>query len=152
MVPQAGPFPAGGVFGVHAAAAVRRPARTAADPQAFFLADDPYGWPSREYEEAVELRPGLATDRRPGARMPAHLGRASRPTASPEPSCVDNPYWPPELAQHAGPLPHERYVILAPLALSRTQDDKGRVRWTLFGSSEQGPERAFWKASITRPA
>jgi hypothetical protein len=37
-----------------------------------------------------------------------------------------------------------------PLALSRTQDDKGRIRWTLFGSSEQGPERAFWKGCFEK--
>ncbi len=62
-----------------------------------------------------------------------------------------NPYWPPELVQRAGTLSHERYVIIAPLALSRTQDDKGRVRWTLFGGSEQGPERAFWQGFFTAP-
>jgi hypothetical protein len=38
-----------------------------------------------------------------------------------------------------------------PLALSRTQDDKGRVRWTLFGNSEQGPGKAFWKSFFTAP-
>ena len=64
---------------------------------------------------------------------------------------ADNPYWPPELADRAGTLAHERYVVLAPLALSQTQDDKGRVRWTLFGGSEQGPARAFWKGFWTAP-
>src|SRR5712692_7870905 len=38
-----------------------------------------------------------------------------------------------------------------PLALSRTQDDKGRLRWTLFGGSEQGPARAFWRSFFTAP-
>ena len=46
---------------------------------------------------------------------------------------------------------HERYVLLLPLALSKTQDDKGRVRWTLFGGSEQGPGKAFWKGFYTAP-
>ena len=64
---------------------------------------------------------------------------------------MDNPYWPPELAAHAGKLPHEHYVVLLPLALSRTQDDKGRVRWTFFGSSEQGPSWAFWKGFHSGP-
>ena len=45
-----------------------------------------------------------------------------------------------------GTLSHDHGVILMPLALSRTQDDKGRVRWTLFGVSEQGPAKAFWKS------
>ena len=48
-------------------------------------------------------------------------------------------------------MPHERFVVLAALALSRTQDDKGRVRWTLFGGSEQGPERAFWRSFFVAP-
>ena len=38
-----------------------------------------------------------------------------------------------------------------PLALSRTQDDKGRVRWTLFGASEDGPGRAFWRGFFVAP-
>lgn len=63
----------------------------------------------------------------------------------------DNPYWPPELAEQAGKLEHERFVSFLPLALSRTQDDKGRVRWTLFGSSEQGPEKTFWKSFFNGP-
>jgi hypothetical protein len=37
------------------------------------------------------------------------------------------------------------------LALSRTQDDKGRVRWTFFGSSELGPEQAFWTGCYSAP-
>jgi hypothetical protein len=114
----------------------------------FFSPNDPYGWPVSEIEELYELKPGLeqiavqVLDElfRLGQGLPAHhlaghLGQNLR----------DNPYWPPELAARVGQLPHERYVILLPLALSRTQDDKGRLRWTLFGSSEQGPERAFWK-------
>ena len=62
---------------------------------------------------------------------------------------MDNPYWPLRLAEKAGAIPHERFVFLSPLALSLTQDDKGRVRWTLFGGSEQGPERDFWKSFFT---
>src|SRR5262249_682593 len=46
---------------------------------------------------------------------------------------------------------HERYVVLLPLALSQTQDDKGRVRWTLFGASEQGPAKAFWRSFFNAP-
>ena len=52
---------------------------------------------------------------------------------------------------HAGSLEHERYVIILPLALSRTQDDRGKVRWTLFGGSEQGPARAFWNGFFRQP-
>ncbi len=52
---------------------------------------------------------------------------------------------------HKGLLAHERYVTLLPLALSKTLDDKGRVRWTVFGASEQGPARAFWRSFFTAP-
>jgi hypothetical protein len=48
-------------------------------------------------------------------------------------------------------LQNDRCVLLLPLSLSRTQDDKGRVRWTLFGNSEQGPGKAFWKSFFTAP-
>ncbi len=58
----------------------------------------------------------------------------------------DNPYWPKALAAAAGGLKHERFLILSPLALSRTQDDKGRSRWTLFGGSDEGPSRGFWQS------
>jgi hypothetical protein len=62
-----------------------------------------------------------------------------------------NIYWPEELSKRAGSLAHDHGVVLLPLALSRTQDDKGRVRWTLFGTSEQGPGKAFWKSFHTAP-
>ncbi|MBA4323118.1 MAG: hypothetical protein C0408_09910, partial [Odoribacter sp.] len=63
----------------------------------------------------------------------------------------DNPYWPAELSTKAGSLPHERYVLLMPLMLSRTQDDKGRIIWTYFGSSIEDPEKAFWKNFYKSP-
>jgi hypothetical protein len=121
---------------------------------AFFAADDPFGWPVSEWEEAIELGPGLA---HLAGRIVAAVAGLSR--GEPEPliaghrgrNLADNPYWPPDLAEKAGRLGHERSVVLAPVALSRTQDDKGRVRWTLFGSSEQGPERAFWMSFFSAP-
>ncbi len=114
-----------------------------------FAEDDPFGWRISEAEQAWELAPGLAHIAREvyasllslGQGREEHLirGHLGRNLAS-------NPYWPPELAAAAGHLGHERFVALLPLALARTQDDKGRVRWTLFGSSEHGPERAFWRS------
>jgi hypothetical protein len=119
-----------------------------------FEESDPYGWRITEAEEAYEIRPGLEHlansilsqlvnlgQGRAAYRIAGHMGR----------NLTDNPYWPPELAAKAGQLAHERYVTLLPLSLSRTQDDKSRVRWTLFGSSEQGPERAFWQSFYTAP-
>jgi Peptidase family M28 len=116
-----------------------------------FDADDPWGWQISEYEEAFELQPGLASVARHIVNALVHLGNGKPAHCLAHAKLDGNPYWPPELAEQAGNLPHERYVTLLPLALSRTQDDKGRVRWTLFGNSEQGPARAFWRSFYTAP-
>jgi hypothetical protein len=106
---------------------------------------DPLGWAVTEYEEAFELRPGLQTLAHRAVGALVHLGTGDPSHCLARCKLLDNPYWPEELADAAGKLPHERYVILMPLALSRTQDDKGRIRWTLFGGSEQGPAAGFWR-------
>lgn len=124
------------------------------DDPSLFSDQDPFGWPVSEIEEEYELRPGLRllADEivgslarlgrgKPEHRIPGHKGR----------NLEDNPYWPPELQDCVGKIPHERYVVFLPLALSRTQDDKGRIRWTFFGSSEQGPEQAFWQGFSSAP-
>jgi len=114
-------------------------------------AEDPFTWLISEREQAFEVGPGLQiiageillTLDRLARKHPAHgISRAK---------LEGNPYWPKELADLPGPVPHERYVTLMPLALSKTQDDKGRVRWTFFGGSEQGPDRAFWKSFYHAP-
>ena len=98
-----------------------------------------------------ELRPGLEHLAGLLIRALEHLGNGRPAHGIARAKLEGNPYWPGELAERAGRLPHERYVVIAPLALSRTQDDKGRVRWTLFGGSEQGPARAFWRGFFTAP-
>src|SRR6185312_8721963 len=115
-----------------------------------FAPDDPFGWQVSEFEEELELRAGLV---QVGRQVLGKLGRlidGDPDTSIPSCDLLHNPYWPPELAAEPK-LPHERCVTLLPLALSKTQDDKGRVRWTLFGNSEQGPGRAFWKSFFTSP-
>ena len=61
---------------------------------------------------------------------------------------TDNPAWPAELADaaRAGRLPLAPLAVFLPLALSRTQDDKGNTPWTLFGVSHDGPSRPFWRS------
>jgi Peptidase family M28 len=116
-----------------------------------FADDDPWGWHVSEYEEALELQPGM---NQVGRQLVEALVRLAhgRPGHGIAPKkLIGNPYWPERLAAKAGHLNHERFVFLSPLALARTQDDKGRHRWTLFGGSEQGPERAFWKSFHTAP-
>ena len=119
-----------------------------------FLEDDPFGWYISEVEEEFELQPGLQNIANQIVKQIVELGQgkpAYNIAGQNGRNLADNPYWPPELAAMAGKLPHERYVVFLPITLSRTQDDKGRVRWTFFGSSEQGPERAFWKSFYSSP-
>lgn len=116
-----------------------------------FHEDDPFGWHVTEYEESFELRSGLEKIAQQIVGSLNHLGHGRPAHGISQAKLQGNPYWPPELAERAGHLPHERYVTLAPLSLSRTQDDKGRYRWTLFGGSEQGPARGFWRSFFTAP-
>ncbi|PYQ33246.1 MAG: hypothetical protein DMF57_10105 [Acidobacteria bacterium] len=106
--------------------------------------DDPIGWPITEYEEAFELRPGLEQIGRQLIRALHALGRGHPARGISKGKLKGNPAWPPALSEHGAPA-HERYVLLLPLALSMTQDDKGRVRWTLFGASELGAAHSFWR-------
>ncbi len=99
----------------------------------------------------MELRPGLEQIGRQLVLALVRLANGKPGHGIAPKKLMDNPYWPLRLAEKAGAVPHERFVFLGPLALSRTQDDKGRVRWTLFGASEQGPERAFWKSFQSAP-
>ena len=120
----------------------------APDP-ALFDPGDPWGWRVTEYEEAREIRPGLPQVARQVVREVARLLDGDPDTDIRELDLTGNPYWPPDLA--AADLRHDRCVVLVPLALSRTQDDKGRLRWTLFGGSEHGPARPFWRGFFTAP-
>jgi hypothetical protein len=100
-----------------------------------------------EYEQADELEPGLA---RIAGHLLAELAKlvAGRPTELSRTLLTDNAAWPAELADAArmGRLAHAPLVVLFPLALSRTQDDKGNVPWTLFGASHEGASRPFWRS------
>ena len=116
-----------------------------ADPVPF-AKTDPFGWNVTEYEEDYELSPGLEEIGHQLVKAFVNLGRGNPVRGLPKKRLVDNPYWPAELEKRAGTLAHEHYVTLLPLALSRTQDDKGRLRWTLFGGSERGPAAGFWKS------
>jgi hypothetical protein len=115
-----------------------------------FAADDPWGWHVTEYEETFELRPGLAHLAAELLRSLQRLGRREPGHGIGKVKLRDNPFWPEPLAGAGAPR-HERYLTLSPLALTRTQDDKGRVRWTLFGASEQGPARPFWRGFFSAP-
>jgi len=114
-----------------------------------FSPDDPYGWKVHEFDETLELQPGLHQIAKQLMTRLKRLQDGNPETGLPRHISESNPFWPPELARSN--LQNDRCVLLLPLSLSRTQDDKGRVRWTLFGNSEQGPGKAFWKSFFTAP-
>ena len=105
----------------------------------------PSHWRIPEVQEICELRPGLEHiaqiigDAMSTAMAGGHYKGISQA------ELAVNPYWPGVRLPHPSAM-----TMLLPLALSKTQDDKGRVRWTLFGSSQLGPDAAFWK-SFFRP-
>ena len=108
--------------------------------------ENPFNWLVSEREQACELTPGLQSITGEVLHVLRHLEQEQPAYGINRTKLEGNCYWPKELAELSDNLPHERNVIFMPLALSKTQDDKGRVRWTFFGSSEQGPDRAFWKS------
>jgi hypothetical protein len=116
-----------------------------------FSDEERWGWPVTEHEEALTLRPGLEKIASQVLHALVHLGCGRPAHGIAKNKLNGNPCWSAQLAEHAGNLKHERYVTLMPLALSRTQDDKGRVLWSLFGGSEQGPARGFWKSFYAGP-
>jgi hypothetical protein len=100
-----------------------------------------------EYEQAQEIEPGLDHI---AQHLVAELGKLVRGEghALSHTLLDDNPAWPRDLADaaHRGLFAKAPLALLVPLALSRTQDDKGNVRWTLFGASHEGPAAPFWRS------
>jgi hypothetical protein len=125
-----------------------------------YLAPKPYAlvWPSDqptladafdidEYEQVDQLEPGIA---HVASHIVDELAKllAGRRCELSGALLTDNPAWPPELrdAAKAGQLASTPLAVIFPLALSRTQDDKGNTPWTLFGASHDGPSRPFWRS------
>ena len=115
------------------------------EPRPVRYANDPYGWLVPEQEQAFELRPGMEVIARELVKEIMRLGQGLPTPKIGKAHLHGNPYWPENLANAAGKLAHEKYLALGPVALSRTQDDKGRIRWTLFGGSSLGPAAGFWQ-------
>src|SRR5512136_1562470 len=72
-----------------------------------FAEEDPWGWPVSEYEEAFELRPGLEHIAREILESLLKLGEGQSAHGLSRKKLENNPYWPVELADHAGMLKHE---------------------------------------------
>jgi hypothetical protein len=107
---------------------------------------DEHGVAVDEYEQEHELRPGLA-------KIANHLVLELRKLAAGAThefsrTLLDgNLAWPEALAAaaRAGRYPQRPFFVMQTLALSRTQDDKGNVRWTVFGASHQPAAAVFWR-------
>jgi hypothetical protein len=111
------------------------------------VASDPDALDVTEREQVHELGPGLS-------KIAAHvLGELDgllrgAPHNLSRTLLGQNLAWPSALAAAAGAkrAAGEPLILALSLALSRTQDDKGNVRWTLFGVSHDGPAAAFWRS------
>ncbi len=101
------------------------------------------GWTSTSTSRRTSSSPGSTGSPRTSS---CELGKLVRgePHALSRTLLEGNPAWPAELAEAAQRRPAARRPSSSslPLALSRTQDDKGNVRWTLFGASHDGRRRA----------
>jgi hypothetical protein len=158
LIPDKPPFLDRGKFPIPAYSEFMPPPRVGWKPygpdpidRALFSEDDPWGWHVNEFEEARELEPGFQQVAKQLLGTLNHVLQGKAAQGLTKQDLTNNAYWPEELAQHVAELKHEACIIIAPLALSKTQDDKGRVRWTLFGGSEQGPAKAFWKSFRQAP-
>ena len=100
-----------------------------------------------EHEQAHELTPGLG---KIAAHLLTELDRLVRGTPHEfSRTLLDgNPAWPSAVAASAPGrrAAGEPLVMALALCLSRTEDDKGNTRWTLFGVSHDGPGAAFWRS------
>src|SRR5262245_37193716 len=156
LIPSEDCFQGAGAFRIAAYSEYMPPPRVGWKPYGpapissyLFSPDDPFGWKIQEFDETLELQPGLLQIAKDLMTRLKRLQDGNPETGLPRHVSRDNPFWPSDLA--SAKLQNDRCVLLLPLALSRAQDDKGRVRWTLFGNSEQGPGKAFWKSFFIAP-
>ncbi len=106
------------------------------------------------YEEMRHLRPGLGHLARHWLQDMRQLSEGERPGSAklkgiPASVLEGNAFWPPNIPKKLDtPI-----VSIAPLILSRTQEDLGHtVLWTVYGGSELNWEEIFWTRSFSGPA
>ena len=114
-----------------------------------FSETDRFGWHISAREQEHQLAPGLSLIGRQIVENLAGLVTGRGVQRIGHHHLKDNPYWPDML--HGRSPVQDRNLFLSPLALAKTQDDKGRLRWTLFGASNDGPARGFWRSFYTAP-
>src|SRR5689334_7042821 len=64
-----------------------------------FSPDDPFGWKVHEFDETLELQPGLLQISRQLLTRLKRLQDGNPDTGLPRHVSRDNPFWPPELAR-----------------------------------------------------
>ncbi len=119
-----------------------------------FSEEDNFGWKIPEIEEEYQLKPGVDKIGRQIIVQMNELGYGTLPVSlvgHHQSVFANNIFWSEELAACQGNIKHEKYITIMPFTLSKTKDDKGRIHWTFFGASEQGPEKAFWKSFYEAP-
>jgi hypothetical protein len=126
------------VLGVHAGAAGRAQADRRVRLGEARIAGDDHGWRITAREATHELEPGLAALAAALAPALAAVLDDDAHTRGLSRDLIAGNRYLPDVA-----LPAARAALIAVVgvALSRTQDDKGRVRWTLLGASDLGPAR-----------
>ncbi len=155
LIAEPGVFRGEGRFPIAAYSEFMPPPRIAIKPSgAFeydspFNDDDPFGWRITAREQEHQIASGLPIIARQFIEMMVSLATGHGAHRIGQYHLKDNLYWPDML--HGQALAHEHYAFLSPLALSKTQDDKGRVRWSLFGASTDGPARGFWRSFFSAP-
>ena len=80
--------------------------------------EDPFTWLVNEREQVMELGPGLQLIARQVLPALERLDREQPAQGINRAKLDGNAYWPKELAELPGAIPHERYVTFLPLALS----------------------------------
>ncbi|MCS7046591.1 MAG: hypothetical protein NZO58_09570, partial [Gemmataceae bacterium] len=153
LLPSAPLFRGAGLYPIDAYSEFTPPPRRGWTPytgvdreSGVFNPEDPNGWYVDEFDEAGQLQPGLAQIAAQLVERTRALTHGGHGHGFAPRLLYGNVYWPEPLQARTGSLRHDACVVLTPLALSQTIDEFGRLRWTLFGGSDQGPGRAFWKS------
>ena len=154
LIPACSQYSAQGGFPIAAYSEFMPPPRIGKKPYGSFELDcplqegDPWGWYLSSGEVEHELMPGFGNIAQQILETTVALTTGHGAHRVGRLHLQGNPYWAASLTDGAA-LAQERFVFLSPLALAKTQDDKGRVRWSLFGASTYGPARAFWRSFFT---
>ena len=105
LIPREGCFQGSGAFRIDAYSEYMPPPRVGWKPYGpvpvnsqLFSADDPYGWKVHEFDETLELQPGLHQIAKQLMTRLKRLQEGNPEIGLPRHVSQNNPFWPPELA------------------------------------------------------